>query len=160
MILILIWYTYYFLKYNTAIDDTFNPFYLIVACANNFHTYISRYQMLNNTFLCIDRITISILPQFIRISFSWIIFFLSRPSGKLRVSFYLPKDSRQYMSMRLYCILKFSALYNGETRTRRRWARSCSSLNTSERVAEYKQEVMFFVVLPSICNNEERVETV
>ena len=154
------WFKSYFLKLFTYSSNSFNPFYLIVACATNFRTYICCYQMLNAIFLCIDRITIFILPQFIRISFSWIIFCLSRPSGKLRVSFYLPKDSRQYMSMRLYCILKFSALYNGETRTRRRWVRSCSSLNISERVAEYKQEVMFFVVLPSICNNEERVKTV
>ena len=35
---------------------------------------------------------------------SWIIFCLSRPSGKLRVSFYLPKDSRQYMSMRGFTV--------------------------------------------------------
>ena len=47
---------------------------------------------------------------------SGIIFCLSRPSGKLHVSFYLPKDSRKYMSMRfLRYIWILYTLCNGET---------------------------------------------
>ena len=51
--------------------------------------------------------------------------------------------------MRLYCILKFSALYNGETRIV-----PVTTYKYTHRVAEYKEEVM----LPYIKTKRVNIE--